>query len=267
VTAANNRSDVPDLRQLQYTFAAHIRDPQANPAPADIEDRRLAIYRELFYNNVQSFMAGSFPVLRQVLNDEQWHRLIRGYFARHKAKTPLFPEMPREFLHYLEHERDPVAGDPPFLFELAHYEWVELALSLSDQEPDWTQIDPDGDLLRARPVLSPLAWPLSYRYPVHRIGPDFAPEQPAEQPTFLLVYRDPDDEITFMALNPVTARLLELMSEAGDTSGEALLREIAHELNHPEPDAVISGGEQILNDLHQRGVIPGTRRPIDTQVR
>lgn len=261
MTSANSRSEMPDFRQQQRAFAAHIRDPQASPAPAGIEDRRMAIYRELFYNNVEGFMADSFPVLRTLLNDEQWHRLVRGYFARHKAKTPLFPEMPREFLQYLEQEREPAADDLPFMLELAHYEWVELALSLSDQEPDWSGIDPQGDLLEQKPALSPLAWPLSYAYPVHRICPDYQPDKPGEQPTCLLVYRDAQDDITFMELNPVTARLLQLIDAGEQPDGETMLRQIAAELSHPDPDVVLRGGAEILNDLRQRGVIPGTWRP------
>ena len=43
----------PDFRQVQREFAAHLRDPANNPAPGNIEERRLAIYRELFFNNVK----------------------------------------------------------------------------------------------------------------------------------------------------------------------------------------------------------------------
>ncbi|MGD8795402.1 MAG: putative DNA-binding domain-containing protein [Thiohalophilus sp.] len=261
MSSANKRTELSEFQQQQYRFAAHIRDPQTTPAPKDIEDRRMAIYRELFYNNVEGFMTDSFPVLRSLMDDEQWHRMIRDYFAHHHAKTPLFPEMPREFLHYLEHERTPADDDPPFLFQLAHYEWVELALSLSDLEPDWEHIDPEGDLLQSRPVLSPVAWSLQYDYPVQSIGPEFQPEQPGEQPTYLLVYRDAKDEITFVELNPVTARLLQLISENNELSGEAMLQQIARELNHPDPAVVIEGGRQILQDLHARGVIPGSRIP------
>ena len=39
-------ADKPSFKDLQYRFTAHIRDPQNNPAPEGIEDRRLAIYRD-----------------------------------------------------------------------------------------------------------------------------------------------------------------------------------------------------------------------------
>jgi hypothetical protein len=259
MTTNASKTELPRFMQKQYEFASHIRNPQQHPRPADVETRRMAVYNELFYNNVQDFMASSFPVLRSLLDDNAWHELIRDYFARHRASTPLFPEMPREFLRYLENEREPREGDLPFLLELAHYEWVELALSLLDQEVDDSQLDTEGDLFNGIPVLSPLAWPLQYHYPVQQIGPEFIPQQPGETPTFLLVYRDPEDQIHFLDLNPVTARLLQLIQEDQEQTGEQLLKKIAEELNHPNPQVVIEGGLQILNDMQQRGVILGSR--------
>ncbi|NNG12205.1 MAG: DUF2063 domain-containing protein, partial [Halobacteria archaeon] len=64
---SHSRTERPDFIRRQYEFAAHIRDPKHQPAPADVEDRRMGIYRELFYNNVEGFIAGTFPVLRRIL--------------------------------------------------------------------------------------------------------------------------------------------------------------------------------------------------------
>jgi hypothetical protein len=137
---------------------------------------------------------------------------------------------------------------------------VELALSVSDQEPDWEKIDPDGDLLGGRPVLSPLAWLLSYQYPVHKVGPDFRPQAPGEQPTYLLVYRDREDKLGFMEINPVTARLVALLEESPEHTGRELLNHIAEELKHPQPEQVIQGGAQTLGQLHRVHVVLGTRK-------
>ncbi len=93
---------MPEFIRRQYAFAANIRDPENNPAPEDIEDRRMQIYRELFYNNVENFISGTFPVLRRIYSDADWHGLVREYFSRHRSRTPLFHEIPREFLNWLE---------------------------------------------------------------------------------------------------------------------------------------------------------------------
>jgi hypothetical protein len=37
--------------------------------------------------------------------------------------------------------------------------------------------------------------------------------EPPEQPTFLVVYRDPKDEVRFLEITPVTYQLLALIQE------------------------------------------------------
>lgn len=251
-------AEEPGFIRDQYRFAAHIRDPARNPAPAGIDDRRMAVYRELFFNNVASFLASGFPVLRAIHGDQGWTELIRDYFAAHRAHTPLFTSMGREFVDYLASERGQRPGDLPFLAELAHYEWVEMALTIETRRIDWGMADPDGDLLQRRPVLSPLAWPLAYRYPVHAIGPDNLPTEAPAAPTFILVYRDRNDAVGFTVMNPVTARLLELLTADTPGNGRQLLETIAGELHHPDPDVVIAGGLAVLQDLRARDVILGT---------
>ncbi|WP_296806098.1 putative DNA-binding domain-containing protein [Thiocapsa sp.] len=256
------QSDVnqPDFFQRQRAFVAHLRDPARIPGPDDVEDRRMAIYRNLVFNNVSALLAGNFPVLRRILSDARWNDLIRDFFVRHRAKTPLFLELGQEFLDFLQGARANDPRDPPFLLELAHYEWVELALQISDAEPDRTRIDPSGDLLDGRPVLSPLAWNLTYRFPVHRIGPDLQPDAPPPEPTHLVVYRTPDDAIAFLEINAVTQRLLILLEEDTRQTGREVLRRIAEELGHPDPDQVIGFGAGLMEDLRTRGVLLGTTR-------
>jgi len=258
-TKTSRMETSPEFTRRQYEFAAHIRDPEHQPAPVGIEDRRMAIYRELFYNNVEGFLSNTFPVLRELLDDEPWHAMARDFFAHHRSQTPLFLEIPREFLAWLKNERAGQADDLPFLHELAHYEWVELALSISEETIAGEGIDPEGDFLTGIPVLSPLAWHLSYRYPVHTIGPDFQPDKPGKTATSIVVYRNREDEVGFMEINPVTKRLLELVSENDTESGEQLLNRIAAEMSHPQPDIVVNGGMDILKGLAQKDIILGTR--------
>ena len=248
------------FQKLQHQFAAHIRDPEGQPAPAGIEDRRMGIYRDLFFNNLVKLLAGTFPVLSKILGDDRWRVLVRQYFSTHRSQTPYFLKVPKDFLDYLQHERKAAEDDLPFMNELAHYEWVELALQIDTQEFELSGVDPEGDLLAGRPVLSPLAWVLAYDYPVHRISPEYQPESAGEQSTFLVVYRDRDDKVGFMEINAVTARLLVLLQDDANTAtGSELLVQIAGEINHPNPQVVSDGGKDILADLNGKDIILGTK--------
>lgn len=237
------------LRYSQLQMARYLRNPDNEPAP-DVEPRRLKIYQDLIYNNIEGFISGGFPVLRSLYTDDDWHALVRTFIDGHRCHTPYFLEISQEFLKFLMQDFSPRDCDPPFIAELAHYEWVELALDVSEQElagPCTT------DPLTGIPSLSELAWVLSYQYPVHKIGPNFRPEQ-ADEPTFLVVYRNRDDRVKFIELNAATARLLELVRENSHASGAQLLAELADELGM-EKTAITSFGQELLNQFMELSIL------------
>lgn len=251
------------LKAQQYAFAAHLRDPQAAPAPDGLEERRLQIYRDLFYNNVESLLGNNFPVIRRLLGKERWHALVRDFYREHRCHTPLFPELGKELMRYLEARQAQGRGDPPFLLELAHYEWIELVLQLDEQELDEVPCQRDGDLLDGVPVPSPLAWPLAYTWPVAQLRADFQPDTPPEQPTFLLVVRDRADKVQFKSIDALGFQLMQALhgNDAG-LCGRALLQALASQLGVPDAAAFVAGGARLFEQLRQRDAILGTR-PAD----
>ncbi len=245
----------PPFQTLQYGFAAYIRNPALHPVPVGVATERMAMYRELFFNNIENFLATGFPVLKSLLEPEQWLPLVQDFFATHRNHTPLFIGIPEEFLDYLARERGTQADDPPFLQELAHYEWVELALDVAQQEPPAfhpaAQENPGSRIVH----LSPLAWPLVYRFPVHKIGPHHQPQEPPAVPTCLLVYRNRDDQVKFMEINPVTYRLLELLETGEPRPLTDTLQQIASELGQTDPAAIIQFGCELARDWAERGIV------------
>ena len=247
------------LQRYQEAFAAHIRDPRRNPRPPGVPARRMRVYNELLYNNLESFLLACFPVTRKLLGKRRWGRLVRTFFAGHRCRSPFFRHIPEEFVQWLQGGEGVQADDPPFLAHLAHYEWVELAVDISPAEPPLERIDAGGDLLEACPALNPVSMQLSYPYPVHRIGPRFRPAAPEAEPVHVFVYRDLADKVRFLVLNPVSARLVALL-QAGDCTGSRALAVIAGELRHPQPQAVVQGGTQVLHELRTQEAILGTWR-------
>jgi hypothetical protein len=239
------------MRDSQLAMARYLRNPEAESPPAGSEQRRMAIYQRLVYNNIESFISSGFPVLRSLYNDEDWHALVRSFIVQHRCQTPYFLEISQEFIQFLMTEYQPGERDPPFLSELAHYEWVELALDVAEAEPPGPGVP--ADVLAAVPQLSALAWLLSYHYPVHHIGPGFRPEQPGE-PTYLVVYRDRQERVQFMVLNAFTARLVELTRDNTTATGRELLKTLADESGMALSGLLDAGAGQ-LEELYEVGVL------------
>lgn len=245
-----------DFRAVQRQFSAHLRDPERHPPPAGVEDRRLQVYRELFYNTVEGLLAKSFPVIRDVLDRRaQWQPLVRDFYANARCDSPYFTELPARFVAYLAEEaRLPI---PPYLPELAHYEWLELVIEIAeDARPG--PLDPEGDLLRGAPVLNPVYRIAQYHWSVSRIAADWTPDAPLASPMRVLLYRDADDAVRFVEINALTAALIEQLDAAAALSGQQQLQRLAEQLPQIPADQILHFGAEMLADFRERGIILGT---------
>ena len=90
------------LREQQFTLARHLRDPADHPPPPGIEERRVRVYRELFFNNIEGLLASGFPVIHDILGEAKWKALVRTFYADHRSQTPLFTEIAAEFVAFVE---------------------------------------------------------------------------------------------------------------------------------------------------------------------
>lgn len=242
------------FQQFQHAFGRHLRDPRHVRRPAGTPGRRVAVYRELVFNNLCGFVDSCFPVCRQLLGEVRWRRLCRSFLRDWPMHSPWFREIPHEFVRYLG--ASAIAQPlPRWLPELAHYEWAELAVDVIDAPRP--HADPAGDLMESGVVLNPALMNLVYAWPVHRIGADYRPRK--RQPTHLLVYRDSDDDVRFSEITPLTARLVDLLSLAEPTSGRQAILRLAAELDHPDPQKLLGFGAGLLGDLLRQEIILGSQ--------
>ncbi|GHB55321.1 DUF2063 domain-containing protein [Psychrosphaera saromensis] len=214
-------SHLKSLKQTQLELTQCIRTGEGGLD--GIETRRVKIYQELFFNNIEGFCSTAFPVVKSILGEEPWLQLVRKFFVESSCETPHFIEISQQFLSYvIENQTD---FEPlPFLAELAHYEWVELDLAVKfDQshfELDINTIDNDSPL-----TLSNTCSPLLYNYPVHTISVDnfttIAPEL-----TALVVYRNTDFNVKFILVDQLTVIMLQLLQQNNDINKAELATEL-----------------------------------------
>lgn len=241
-----------DFKHIQRQFVAHLKDPEHHPFELGIEQRRLNIYRELFFNNILGFLSSGFPVLESIYNAEEWRRLARQFMASHRCRSPYFIDISLEFVEFLSSEYQLAANDPPFLKELAHYEWLELSVSIRSSESANQLWDGQSDFEVVQ--FSPLATLVSYHYPVHQISFDFQPQEPSE-PVYLVVYRDSHDVVNFVLLNPLTAYLLDIIQQQKSICIKALIEAVGPSLPQFTQEQLSSAMSEILTQMLNKEIL------------
>ncbi len=243
----------PSFKQAQVEFAAHIRNPDTSPIPDHIENRRMDIYRELFINSISGLLAGSFPVMKSLYTEQGWKALVRNFFRTEHNKTPHFPEIPREFVEYLKHHKADL--NKPFLYELAHYEWIELHLEKHNIEISNNHQWDNTTLLNTIPVVSPLAKLQAYQYPVHQVKISHQPKEVLPNPLFMLIWRNTEYQVHFSELNPFSALLLETLINNNNLTGQQVLEHLGNQHQHPDINQFVQFGLQTMSQWHQQDII------------
>ncbi|WP_016956807.1 DNA-binding domain-containing protein [Catenovulum agarivorans] len=219
------------FKHLQFEFADAIR--QGKAAINNIEQRRLTIYQELFFNNILDFVSNAFPVLKSLYSQQAWSQLIRQFFIEHTCTSAHFVDIPAEFLQFLTEQYQVKQSDPVFIKELAHYEWIELAVTVQVQTQDKLSLLSANEITSEKFNLSPLARVISYPYPVHKISKKFQPVSSSE-PIYLIIYRDADFKVKFIEINAAIAFMLDLLAKQVENSFEGLVTQLQLALPHVE---------------------------------
>ncbi|WP_051252773.1 DNA-binding domain-containing protein [Ferrimonas kyonanensis] len=241
-----------DFKALQQEFMAHIRDPQ-QPAPQRVPAPRMAVYRELMLNNVGSFIDSGFPVLKSLYSESDWQALRERFFAHHDSHSPLFVDIAAEFLVYLDGLKQLQPNDPPYMRELAHYEYLELKLDVMPEAEHQQPLSVQDDLVTTPLLLNQVAEIGQYRYPVQHAAAHQRELEPVE--TLLLVYRNPELEIAFMAVNAMTVALLAQLSVDKPTTLAAIIEAMQQQFDQFAADVIEQGVIQMLGQLARCGVV------------
>ncbi|QSX33318.1 putative DNA-binding domain-containing protein [Shewanella avicenniae] len=243
-----------DFRAQQYQLAAHLRD-SSQPIDSRLDKRRVAVYRELTRNNIYGFIDSTFPLCRQILADE-WPQLQDEFVRCHRCTSPLFLDIPAAFVEFMQQHYPDGISNKPFINELLHYEWLELdiatkpAASLAPLPLTGT-----ADIAHATLQCFDAAIAISYRYPVQQISVTQQPQQLPEQPSHLLLYRDEDDEVTFMAISAPLVIALNLLSQSRGLTLEQWLNQLAELCPQIPIELLTQGLVAILPSLSERGII------------
>ncbi|RLV61023.1 DUF2063 domain-containing protein [Parashewanella curva] len=238
---------------VQNEFMAFIRDP-SRPLPAGMTEKRMKVYSELFFNNVHNFVSSGFPVLKSLYEEEDWNVIVRDFFINHDCHTPIFAEIAEEFLVFLQTRYQTKDTDPAFMLELAHYEWLELVVSIAQSRRNLEPLSVD-DITEKPLCLSDFARIAQYSYDVQHIDEDYQPSEPLEVPAFFCVFRDKQEEVRFLSLTPLTAQVLSYIEQAETTNYDELVAWLAGVYPQMEKENIQQGCLQLLTQMVEKEIV------------
>lgn len=241
-----------DFQLQQKAFTTRIRQGNKVPCPQGIAENRMRVYEEGFLNGMRELLSNCFPIVHEILQEKEWQAIVRNFYATHPSKTPLFYEIPQEFLNYLLQTK-PLLDRYPFLIELAHYEWMEIALDTAPGDPPKATLD-TLDFNNTQLAVSDLAEVVGYHFAVHRINPDYLPSHEAQQTTYLCIYRNVDDEVQFIELNALNARLLLRLKDKPQGVISAM-KALTQEMACANAEELIEKNLRIVKQLLAQGVL------------
>jgi len=232
-----------ELRSFQLSLGRYLRSPETESLPPGIDARRARVYEELLFKNISGFIDSCFPVAKSLTAPDSWTDLSRAFFREWRALSPLFKDIPEEFLQYLQ--QTPLLNEfPAWFFELAHYEWVELYIDTANSKP----VKPQQDKITLNQPLLPLI----YQWPVHKICREYQPD--SQQETCLIVFRNSANEVKFIETNPATILLLQMLEEQA-MAKPLLYENLATAFGRTNDERFKGFCETIINDLAQQSVL------------
>lgn len=243
---------MPKLADIQNQFCERIRDPENTKSPVDISANRMQVYQELIYNNVEEALITVFPICHKLLSASKWQHLIRQFLVEHQASKPLYRQISEEFLQFLLQQ--PSDEQYPYLTELAHFEWIELALDVDQQSLDQLMTNSVADINAGMIHVSPLAWNLVYRYPVLAMVEQQCELPLEENNVFIIAYRDRHDQFSFYQTEQFTYTLLDMLTNNTAMSARQLFQAVAEQYQQDLAQTEKIGLE-ILQQLQQRDII------------
>jgi len=224
-------------------------DPRDKAALVALGPKRLSVYRSLVRGTLSSSIEKQLALTVAALG-ARFESELSQFFAEGMPASHYLFDVGFAFVT----SRSPAwAADPslpPYLSDLAHFELLDFAVAALRTEP------PGSDVVPELGVDAPLVFDEAkrlarYDYAVHAIAEGETPE-PGE--TWVLTYRDADDDIQHLPLDGADALLLEALF-AGKTVREAIAKTSSTVAVAPSIEAIAA----FLADLAERGVLLGRR--------
>lgn len=239
----------PELRGQQNAFTQCLRHPSITEMPVGVSPDRMAIYRELIRNNLLGFVESTFPVSASLLPQALWDSLCNDFVASARCKSPRFIDIPAHFLEHVAQLDWPQLAEYPWLEELMHFEWMELAVDVAETDeeltPDSIHSSASGWHVTAH------VWPMAYQWPVANWSASTTREDIEKGLQGVLFWRDQELRTRMLTTTPLTLALVDqLKAKPWQTTSQLVAWATAAGVADAKSSVITA-----LESMHENGVV------------
>lgn len=245
-----------DTYAQQSCLANYCRTGEMLPIKG-LTENRVNTYRRLVYNVIDDTLQSAFPLMHDLLTEEEWNKSVDTFFSNHACQSTSVWKMPFEFYQFIENNENILKEKYPFLTELLLFEWMEIEVYMMEDkifphtkaEGEWGK-----DIIEFNPEFKLL--PLTY--PVHLKKPNEINDKDKSQ-YYLLIFREQESgKVQFMNLSVYFAWLIEKI-EIGKKPLIKILKEAVN-IFGTEHQILLSNTLPFLEELKNKQFIIGFRK-------
>ena len=242
-----------DTYQQQSDLAKYCRTNILDNS-LKVRKDRVHHYRRLIYNVIDDSLKAAYPLLNDLLFDDQWNKLVNDFFATHSCQSTQVWKMPGEFYEFIKSNELKLKTTYPHLDDLAYFEWVEVEMFMME-DMEYPLFKTDGDWVNDKIAVNPEFRLLQLSYPVHIKNSQSITATNKGQ-YFLLVFREKESgKVQFIDISALYALIIENITK-GLTVNEILM-ELKDILKLDNPDQLIDQIVPFFNSLKKKGFLPG----------
>lgn len=178
-----------------------------------VKEKNVGRYRQLIYSIVNESIQSAFPLTFNLLDEEEWDKMVDDFFSSHKCQSPLVWKMPKELLDYLQESDYYLLNKYPQLSDLLLLEWYEVEVYMMEDKAAEAYTT-TGKLSTDKLIINPEISLLSLSYPVHLKNASSISAEDLGQ-YFVSLHREPETgKVLFTNIKYPHVELIEkLLSE------------------------------------------------------
>jgi hypothetical protein len=256
---------MPKLYEIQQEIKKYFTGKKTNPKILSLEiQRELSVYKSLALEKLNATLKKAFPLCYKILKD-YWVEVVLDFYHSFPSKSGIYLQVTKNFSSYLNsfkfklHFRK--TQFPPWLHELAEYEWAsvdlsnfhrtELNLGSSKSLSDNDQVR----LIKAHKIFK-------FNYPVSKIVEHLGSKRKKHNIVFfkkqketLLIFRDRENQIRYFLLSAGTYFLVDNLRYGISVSD--LLEKFIEKFNIKEKDNLDTNRKilDLLSNFKHQGIL------------